>query len=438
MKKRLISIAISIVVFAALLGLIAPVQAGMYTVQGYVYDTNGVTPVDGVDVTVTDTNTGDSLSDTTKWGGFYSVVFGWPATADVTAGDTLELVATYGTLTNTTTVTATGVSPQIVDLILQVPAPEPPEIVTYTISNYVITPSAPTTEIDVAFSEPVEAWIKIEDLNRNLVNELYHNLSVTNPNPQTWDGTNTTGVQVPDGDYYVNVTGISTELWVVNNTQRITVDKTAPTVTPVSPQDEDTDVPVAITISATFSEAMDSETITTTTFTLVGVSGDVEYVSGTKTATFDPTTNLEYSTTYMAIITTGVKDSAGISLAEECNWTFTTESAPTYRRGGGGGAPRDSDGDGYTDIQEMIAGTDKDDPCDPNPECAACSKPAATPTPTAAPTPTVTPTPTIPPVVTTPTPTPTPTPTEEPGFEAVFAIAGLLAVAYLVLRRKSK
>ncbi|MEA2074667.1 MAG: PGF-CTERM sorting domain-containing protein [Euryarchaeota archaeon] len=29
-----------------------------------------------------------------------------------------------------------------------------------------------------------------------------------------------------------------------------------------------------------------------------------------------------------------------------------------------------------------------------------------------------------------------PTPTEEPGFGALFAIAGLLAVAYLVLRIK--
>ena len=69
----------------------------------------------------------------------------------------------------------------------------------------------------------------------------------------------------------------------------------------------------------------------------------------------------------------------------------------------------------------MLADTDENDPCDPNPECAAClaSKPAATPTPTAK-------------------PTAEPTPTEEPGFEAVFAIAGLLAVAYLVLRRKSK
>ena len=37
--------------------------------------------------------------------------------------------------------------------------------------------------------------------------------------------------------------------------------------------------------------------------------------------------------------------------------------------------------------------------------------------------------------VPTPTPTPMPTPTP-PGFEAVFAIAGLLAVAYLLKRRK--
>ena len=55
----------------------------------------------------------------------------------------------------------------------------------------------------------------------------------------------------------------------------------------------------------------------------------------------------------------------------------------------------------------MLAGTDKNDPCDPNPECAACLalKPAAaTPTPTAA-----------------PTAAPTAKPTGEQGFEAVFA-----------------
>jgi len=62
-----------------------------------------------------------------------------------------------------------------------------------------------------------------------------------------------------------------------------------------------------------------------------------------------------------------------------------------------------------------------------------------TPTPGAVPTPTpeVVETPTVPAVATpTPEPTPTPTPTPTPGFEAVFAIAGLLAVAYLVQRKR--
>ena len=38
----------------------------------------------------------------------------------------------------------------------------------------------------------------------------------------------------------------------------------------------------------------------------------------------------------------------------------------------------------------------------------------------------------------TPTPSPTPTPTPTPGFEAVFAIAGMLTVAYLVLRERKE
>jgi len=67
--------------------------------------------------------------------------------------------------------------------------------------------------------------------------------------------------------------------------------------------------------------------------------------------------------------------------------------------------------------------------------------PSPTPTPVVSPTPTPTVTPTATPTVTpaTPTPRPTPTPTPKPGipgFKAVLAIAGLLAVAYLALRRK--
>ena len=68
------------------------------------------------------------------------------------------------------------------------------------------------------------------------------------------------------------------------------------------------------------------------------------------------------------------------------------------------------------------------------PTAAPTATPALTPVVTPAPTPTVTASPT--PIVT-PTLAPTPTPEEGvPGFEAVFAIAGLLAVAYLLRRRE--
>lgn len=101
---------------------------------------------------------------------------------------------------------------------------------------------------------------------------------------------------------------------------------------------------------------------------------------------------------------------------------ITAAPTPTVYRRGGGGVPRDSDDDSYSDIDEMLAGTDPYD---------ATIYPGAL---VVTPTPSPTPTPTLP--LVTPTPSPTPKPWI-PGFEAVFAIAGLLAaVIYLVLRRK--
>jgi len=86
------------------------------------------------------------------------------------------------------------------------------------------------------------------------------------------------------------------------------------------------------------------------------------------------------------------------------------------------------DGDGHTDIATVEILTAVPTPT-PSPT------PTVSPTPT--PTPTPTPSPTVSPVATpTPTPTPSPSPSPTPGFEAIFAVAGLLAVTYFVLRRK--
>jgi hypothetical protein len=80
------------------------------------------------------------------------------------------------------------------------------------------------------------------------------------------------------------------------------------------------------TITATFSEAMKSSTITNATFLLEqgaeAITGAVSYAEGM--AIFDPAVDLLPGTTYTATITTGAQDSSGNSLAANYVWSFTT------------------------------------------------------------------------------------------------------------------
>ena len=106
-----------------------------------------------------------------------------------------------------------------------------------------------------------------------------------------------------------------------------------------------------------------------------GVTGTVSYDSTTKTAKFTPSSPLNYSTTYVATITTSVKDTSGNALSSNYLWSFTTATAAT------------------------------------TPTLASTPTPKATPTPTPVPTQTQAQTPTpVPTQTQIPTPTPTPTP----------------------------
>jgi hypothetical protein len=104
---------------------------------------------------------------------------------------------------------------------------------------------------------------------------------------------------------------------------------TPPTVSSTDPADAAIGVALNQKIAATFSVAMDTSTITASTFTLMqgitSVSGIVSYI-GT-TATFAPASNLVPNSPYTATITTGAMDLAGIALASNYVWSFTTGAA---------------------------------------------------------------------------------------------------------------
>jgi len=116
-------------------------------------------------------------------------------------------------------------------------------------------------------------------------------------------------------------------VWTFTTAAAIVV--TPPTVISTIPVNLATNVPLAQVVSATFSEAMNPATISSSTFSLTGpgstvVPGLVAYASVGNTLTFTPTANLAPSTLFTATITTGAKDLAGNALVQNYVWTFTT------------------------------------------------------------------------------------------------------------------
>jgi len=108
------------------------------------------------------------------------------------------------------------------------------------------------------------------------------------------------------------------------------LDTIGPSVDLVVPANLATNVVLNTKAFATFSEAMDPSTISTTTFTLqqgtMAITGTVSYTGDT--ATFTPTADLAASAVFTATVTRGVKDMAGNALAANKVWTFTTGVAP--------------------------------------------------------------------------------------------------------------
>ena len=114
-----------------------------------------------------------------------------------------------------------------------------------------------------------------------------------------------------------------------------TTDTSPPTVSSSSPSDGDTSVSITSTVSVTFSETMDTSTVTTNTLdtscfgtfqvssdgftSCVQMSSSPTSSNSDKTFTVTPKDNLSYSLIYRIRITTFTKDSSGDSLTSQWN-----------------------------------------------------------------------------------------------------------------------
>lgn len=102
--------------------------------------------------------------------------------------------------------------------------------------------------------------------------------------------------------------------------------ETKPTISSSTPANEATDVALDQEVVVTFSEEMETSSITSTSFILkhgtTGVLGTVTY-SGL-TATFVPAADLQAGTVYTAQVTTDATSEAGVSLANNHTFSFTT------------------------------------------------------------------------------------------------------------------
>jgi hypothetical protein len=123
-------------------------------------------------------------------------------------------------------------------------------------------------------------------------------------------------------------------------------DTTAPTVSSVSTTaDNQSSVSITDNITVTFSEAMDTTYVTTSTSdtncagtirvssdnfsNCVRMSSEPVSSNSNKTFTLDPNDNLTFGLTYLTRVTTGVKDTAGNALSSQYETTngFTTTAA---------------------------------------------------------------------------------------------------------------
>jgi ice-binding like protein/Big-like domain-containing protein len=289
--------------------------------------------VQGANVAVTLTGTGFASGATINMSGTGITVSATSVVSSTQMTATFAIAATASAVAQNVTVTSSGktttaVTFTVTGIAPQVSSTNPANLLACEPANAKITatftkPMNPLTITTATFLvtgvSPVTGTVALDAPNNTAIFAPTANLAFTT----TYTATITTSAQDTTGNALA-----SNFSWTFKTCA--TTDTMAPTVTSTVPANLATAVPVNQKITATFSEGMDSRTLTATTFTLTGpgataVAGTVTYAGNAGAiATFAPTSSLAVNTLFTATITKGATDLAGNALAAPYQWTFTT------------------------------------------------------------------------------------------------------------------
>jgi Bacterial Ig-like domain len=117
-------------------------------------------------------------------------------------------------------------------------------------------------------------------------------------------------------------------------------DKTPPCVVDIIPGDGDENVPITIVITAQFGEPILPSTVSSSSFTLTGPTGNVPgefgFENGNATVVFYPTVELISSEIYTVMLTTDITDTSGNGLDGDCNGSTGPNFTISFTTGLGG------------------------------------------------------------------------------------------------------
>ena len=159
------------------------------------------------------------------------------------------------------------------------------------------------------------------------------------------------GTGLPDSGVWTMAGASGPRLYIGGDFQKITrlvqagyaqfsdTDTAAPTVAATTPEDGAEEVALATDVVATFSKAMDESSLNDTVFTLTeqvsatAVAASVSYDPVSKTATLNPSSDLDANATYTVTLeggASGARDVVGNALAADKVWSFATpdDTAP--------------------------------------------------------------------------------------------------------------